>query len=479
MTNQSTRLNRTERRQLRFTTINRNSSSHVTAPLLAISSLLALNEWNSERSWIRQQTHGLRRSLVYTWWCPLRTLFGHTALPHAPEFGKLDEVRYGVSEARREERRVDGRLSRLPASQQRLKPFVPEDRVQAEPVLDDVGAVVAAGVRAGRRQESGLIQCWRKRRGVVVKLLGDLAVKPHLTVGETSSNDIGLTTSTTAAAADVQTDSAVDTGRRVTAVGAVVTAPHAADTRHWWRTGQWFAAPPPAARHCLPLVWLAVGWSRRRIPHRHVDGRVIDGKTVHDFHGGVAETRGKRVFAAVRHVVRIVSAHDPTHRQRGHRNDSPRCRDDHAGRSSQRRWSCVFRLCLIVRMRPLVLPYVCTHTTYIQSPGQMTTTTDNVKLYHWRRQTTDKRTQHPDYMQSAKKTISTWNPTYNRVYNDIRNILDYCSLAAIMNTFISQKQQTIIAGKTDIYKERRTQTSETTIDKYCKYSHKNRSKLYQ
>jgi len=33
----------------------------------------------------------------------------------------------------------------------------------------------------------------------------------------------------------------------------------------------------------------------------------------------------------------------------------------------------------------------------------------------------------------------------------------FVSSIALMNTFIHQKQQTIRAGKTDIYKERRTQ----------------------
>ena len=247
-------------------------------------------------------------------WCPLAGLARLDALPHAAKFSKLHEVWDGVAEARRQKGRVDCRLPCLPAAQQWLESFVPEDGVQLEPVLGDVsGAVVAARVGAHGWPEPRLIQRRRKRRRVVMQLLWHLTVKQKLTVFQTPRHNVHMTMSATAwTVEDIETDRTVSTGRCITTFGTVVTAPHAAVTRRRRRTGQRFTPATPAAWRHDPLVRLSLGHIRRWTLHRCIDGRIANGKTVHHFHGGITKTRSKRVFPGMRHVVRIISAHDPT-----------------------------------------------------------------------------------------------------------------------------------------------------------------------
>ena len=135
--------------------------------------------------------------------CPQDGMFRLDALPHTAELGELHEVRHGVAQPRRQQRRVDGGLPRLPAAQQRLESFVPEDGVQLEAVLGDVGAVIAARVGAHRRPQPGLVERRRKRRRVVVQLRRHLAVEQNLAVLQTPSHDIRPPMTAAASATDV------------------------------------------------------------------------------------------------------------------------------------------------------------------------------------------------------------------------------------------------------------------------------------
>jgi len=317
-----------------------------------------------------------RKSIEHSSLAPLCPLFGLHAFPHAAEFGKLDKVRHGVAQSRREQGRVDRRLSCLPAAQQRLEPLVPEDRVQLEPVLaDDVGAVVAARVGTGhRRPEPRLIERRRKRRRVVVQLLRHLAVEQNFAVLEAACHHVGATMPPATRASHVEAHRTVGARRCVATVGAAATAPRVAAVRR--RPGQRSApaasAPGVRGRPRHPLLGgptLGRGW--RCIPRRRVSGELAHRVSVHDFHGGVAEACGERVLAGVvRHVVGVVAAHHSADCQRRHRDDATRGRHHDARRrcrSSSRRRRHMLGRRLIIGVRPFVLLHVCitNHTTTI------------------------------------------------------------------------------------------------------------------
>ena len=291
------------------------------------------------------------------------SLFWLDTLPHTAKFSKLHQVRYCIAQAWWQEGRVNCGLPRFPAAQQRLESLMPEDGVQLEPVLGDVGAVVSTGVGAHRGQQRGLIQRRRKRWSIVMKLLRHLVVKQHLAVLEASCHHVRPMMSAATRTPDIQTDSTVDTRQGVATVSAARTTPCAAILWRWRWTWQRLASPPPASRHYFELVChsLSRGWWR--IPHRHVDSSITNRKTVDHFHGSVAETSGKRVLPGTRHVVGVISAHNATDCQRRHRNYSPGRGDDHARCSSRCRW--VLGRSLIVRTRSLMLLHICIRNRHI------------------------------------------------------------------------------------------------------------------
>ena len=144
--------------------------------------------------------------------------------------------------------------------------------------------------------------------------------------------------------------------------------------RHRWRAWERFTPTMPTKWQHFLFNCLFSSRSWCGIPRRHISSCIANGKTVHDFHGSIAETCGKRVFATMRHVVCIVAAHDTTDRQRSNwKNASCRC-DNHSRCCRCRCWhgrSCVLGRRLVVGMCPLMMLYICVTTSRISQSSSL------------------------------------------------------------------------------------------------------------